>query len=66
MQARCEGFEEMAQALEKYTPEYVASICGIDRPGDIVEAARLMASLKPMALYYSMGITQFVSGVNGV
>ena len=66
VQARCEGFEEMAQALEKYTPEYVASICGIDRPGDIVEAARLMASLKPMALYYSMGITQFVSGVNGV
>ena len=25
-----------------------------------------MAGLKPMALYYSMGITQFVSGVGGV
>ncbi|HOJ43599.1 MAG TPA: molybdopterin-dependent oxidoreductase [Syntrophorhabdaceae bacterium] len=63
---RCEGFEEMAKILEKYTPDYVAEICGIDNPEDIVSAARLMASIKPMALYYSMGITQFVSGVNGV
>jgi formate dehydrogenase major subunit len=63
---RCEGFEEMAKTLEKYTPEYVAEICGIDNADDIVKAARLMSSLKPMALYYSMGITQFVSGMNGV
>ena len=44
----------------------MAEICGLDNPDDIVAAARLMASIKPMALYYSMGITQFVSGVNGV
>ena len=42
------------------------NICGIENAGDIAKAARLMAGLKPMALYYSMGITQFVSGVNGV
>lgn len=66
VQARCEGFDEMAKVLEKYTPEYVAEICGINNPYDIVAAARLMARLKPMALYYSMGITQFISGVNGV
>ncbi|MBI4720004.1 MAG: molybdopterin-dependent oxidoreductase [Chitinivibrionia bacterium] len=64
--ARCEGFDEMAKTLEKYTPEYVAEICGLENATDIVEAARLMAGMKPMALYYSMGITQFVSGVNGV
>jgi formate dehydrogenase alpha subunit len=63
---RCEGFEEMARTLERYTPEHVASICGIDNPEDIARAARLMADLKPLALYYSMGITQFISGVNGV
>ncbi len=63
---RCEGFDELAKTLEKYTPEYVADICGIDNADDIVGAARLMAELKPMALYYSMGITQFMSGVNGV
>jgi formate dehydrogenase major subunit len=66
VETRCEGFADLAKSLEKYTPEYVAAICGIDNPQDIVAAARLMATLKPMALYYSMGITQFVSGVNGV
>jgi formate dehydrogenase alpha subunit len=63
---RTEGFEEFKKALEKYTPQYVAEICGLNNPDDIAAAARLMASLKPLALYYSMGITQFVSGVNGV
>ena len=63
---RTEGFDDLKKTLEKYTPSHVAEICGIDNPDDIVAAARLMASLKPMALYYSMGITQFVSGVNGV
>lgn len=63
---RTEGFEDLKKTLGKYTPEHVAGICGLDNPDDIVAAARLMASLRPMALYYSMGITQFVSGVNGV
>lgn len=63
---RCEGFDELAKTLERYTPEYVAEICAIPNPEDIPAAARLMAGLQPMALYYSMGITQFVSGVNGV
>jgi formate dehydrogenase major subunit len=63
---RCEGFEEMAKAIEKYTPQYTAHICGLDNSEDIVGAARLMASCKPLALYYSMGITQFISGVNNV
>ncbi len=66
VETRTEGFEDLKKTVEKYTPAHVAGICGIDNPDDIVAAARLMASLKPMALYYSMGITQFVSGVNGV
>lgn len=64
--SRCEGLEDLAKTLEKYTPAYVAEICGIDNGADIEKAARLMAETKPMALYYSMGITQFVSGVAGV
>ncbi len=63
---RCEGFDQLAKMVDKYTPGLVAEICGIDNPNDIADAARLMAGLEPMALYYSMGITQFVSGVNGV
>jgi len=66
VKTRCEGFEEMAKTLEKYTPEYVAEICGIDNPSDIVKAARIFAESKPMSAYYCMGVTQFKSGVNGV
>jgi len=66
VETRCEGFDQLAMTLEKYSPSLVAEICGIDNPNDLADAARLMASLEPMALYYSMGITQFVSGVNGV
>ena len=66
VEERCEGFEELAKTLEKYTPEHVADICGLKKPQDIIDAARFIAGLKPMSLYYAMGITQFVSGVNGV
>ncbi len=66
VKTRCEGFDDLAKTLEKYTPEHVASICGMEDPSLIVKAARILASAKPMALYYCMGITQFKSGVNGV
>ncbi len=63
---RTEGFEELAKVVEKYTPEYTAKICGLDDPSLIIEAARMLAKGKPAAMYYSMGVTQFQSGVNGV
>lgn len=66
VRGRCEGFEEMAAVLEKYTPEYAAEICGIDDPSQIVKAAHIFAESSPMAAYYCMGVTQFKSGVNGV
>lgn len=66
VQNRCEGFAELEQVLQKYTPEHVAAICGLEDPEQIVKAARLLAAAKPMAAYYCMGITQFKSGVNGV
>lgn len=66
VETRTEGFDEMKKVLEKYTPEYVAKICGLDDPELIVKAARILATAKPMAMYYSMGVTQFSSGVNGV
>lgn len=66
VKTRCEGFDEVAKTLEKYTPEHVAEICGVEDPALIVKAARILAKAKPMALYYCMGITQFKSGVNAV
>jgi len=66
VRTRCEGFDELEKTLQKYTPEHVAEICGIDDPSKIVQAAHILGETKPMALYYCMGVTQFKSGVNGV
>ena len=35
---RCEGFSGLAKALEKYTPDYVAGVCGIDKPDNSVKS----------------------------
>ena len=62
---RTEGFEEFKKVVEKYTPEVVAEICGIDKD-DLIKAARMYAKADKGALYYSMGITQHATGTNGV
>lgn len=62
---RTEGFEELKAKLEAYPPERVAEICGVAAE-DIRRAARLMASTKPTALMYAMGITQHTSGNGNV
>jgi formate dehydrogenase alpha subunit len=58
---RTEGFAEMKNLVEKYTPDHVQGITGIPA-GDIEKAARLYAQSKPAAILYSMGITQHASG----
>ncbi|CAN2042261.1 Molybdopterin oxidoreductase [Candidatus Magnetomoraceae bacterium gMMP-15] len=58
-------FEELKKTVEKYTPEYAAKICGIT-PEMIQEAARLMSSIKPMMLCYTLGITEHTCGRNNV
>lgn len=62
---RCEGFEEFRKTVEKYTPDFVAEICHINKD-DLIKAARMYAKAEKGALYYSMGITQHSSGTNGV
>ncbi|NLW70273.1 MAG: formate dehydrogenase subunit alpha [Eubacteriaceae bacterium] len=63
--SRTEGFEEIKEMVKDYTPEKVAEICGVD-PEDIRKAARLYAKADKAPIYYSMGVTQFASGTNGV
>ncbi|MBM3136052.1 MAG: formate dehydrogenase subunit alpha, partial [Chloroflexi bacterium] len=58
---RTEGFAEMKATVEKYTPEFVASITGVPA-ADVVQAARLYATARPAAILYAMGITQHTSG----
>jgi formate dehydrogenase alpha subunit len=62
---RTEGFEELKATVMEYPPEQVAQICGV-MPGEIVEAAHMMAENRPGALLYAMGITQHTTGHQNV
>jgi len=62
---RCEGWEEYRKSLDFYTPEKVEQLSGIPAT-DLFEAARLYATAKTAAIYFSMGITQSSHGVDNV
>ena len=62
---RCEGYEEFASAVAKYTPESVSQITGVST-SDLYAAAELLCTSKPMAVIWAMGITQHTTGVSNV
>lgn len=62
---RTEGFEEFKAVLEHYPPHVASEITGVSE--DLLyEAAQLMATNKPMAAIWAMGITQHIKGVHNV
>lgn len=65
IQTRTEGVEEFKQSLEEYTPDRVAEITGVPESA-IIEAAEILATNKPMAVLWAMGITQHTTGVINV
>lgn len=60
-----EQFEEMKAVVMQYTPERAAEISGVSS-GTIKEIARMMASVKPGMLCYTLGITEHTCGKNNV
>jgi len=62
---RTEGFEELRQIVEKYTPQVTSDITGVPAE-DLETAARMLAQNRPGALLYAMGITQHIVGVGNV
>jgi formate dehydrogenase major subunit/formate dehydrogenase alpha subunit len=63
--SRTEGFEAFRGVIEQYPPERVAAITGI--PAEkLLEAAEILATNKPMAVIWAMGITQHITGVRNV
>jgi formate dehydrogenase alpha subunit len=60
-----ENFDELAESLKKYTPEFAAEICGVEAD-KIREAARLYAGVDKASILYCMGITQHVNGTETV
>ncbi len=62
---RTENFSALQQALEPFTPEYVATITGLSSQ-QIMDAARLFAEADRAMIVYAMGITQHSHGVDNV
>ena len=62
---RTEGFRELADTVERYTPEVAEGITGVPAKS-IREAARIYGSARNAALFFSMGITQHTTGVDNV
>ena len=62
---RTDGFEELRAKLLEYPPQRASEITGVPAQ-QIVEAAHLLASHRPGALLYTMGITQHTTGHRNV
>jgi len=60
-----ENFEALKEVVMAYPPERASDICGVSSE-TIVETARLAASIKPMMLCYTLGITEHSCGRNNV
>ncbi len=65
IEERTEGFEELKKVVEKYTPEEVEKITGIDAK-KLIEAATLFGEAEKASILYAMGITQHSNGTDNV
>lgn len=62
---RVEEWEEFERFIQRWTPESVSELCGVD-PANIRKAARLYASEKPSICFHGLGITEHIQGTEGV
>ena len=65
IEARTEDFEEFKAVVEQYPPERVCEITGVPVE-QLYQAAEILATNKPMAVLWAMGITQHITGVRNV
>ena len=62
---RTEGYDELVDHLQEKTPEWAESITGVPA-AMIEEAAILYGSSDKAAIYYTLGITEHICGVENV
>ena len=62
---RTEGFEEFKATVMQYPPDKVAEVTHVPVE-KLYEAAEMLATHKPMAVIWAMGITQHIVGVRNV
>lgn len=63
--ARTTGGEQFLEHVKEFTPEWASEICEVP-PADIEKAALLYGAGSPSAIYYTLGITEHISGVDNV
>ena len=62
---RTENFEEFKANVMQYTPEITAEITGVPVE-QLYEAADILGTSKPCAIFWAMGTTQHIVGVQNV
>ncbi len=60
-----DGFENLKKTVMVYPPDRAAELSGIEAE-TIISAARLLASVKPVMVCYTLGITEHTCGKNNV
>ncbi len=65
IEERTENFDALKEIVEKYTPEHVEAITGIDKE-ELIEVARQFANAPVASILYCMGITQHTCGTDNV
>ncbi|MHB8134311.1 MAG: formate dehydrogenase subunit alpha [Anaerolineaceae bacterium] len=60
---RTEFFEDFSKSMEKFTPEFVEEVSGVDR-NLLIQAARLYANADKAAIYWALGISQSTHGTD--
>ncbi len=65
VEKRCENFDALKTKVSEYTPERAAEITGV-AADEIRRVARMLASIKPSMLCYTLGITEHTTGKGNV
>lgn len=65
VESRTEGSGEFLEHIEEYTPDWAADICEVPAK-DIEAAALLYGAADKGAIYYTLGITEHICGVDNV
>jgi formate dehydrogenase alpha subunit len=60
-----EGFEELEKTVSEYAPESASGICGL-AVDEIRELARTLGTAEKVALFYTLGITEHITGTDNV
>jgi formate dehydrogenase major subunit len=61
--AHTEGFEALRENIEKFSPEAMEAVCGIDA-ATIRQVARDFATSKASIIFWGMGVSQHVHGTD--